>query len=67
MPLYFLKLYNLTPLPPLKNIAFKFSFQLNQVSYEKTVDVIFLSLYIKLFISCFYIYCKRIYIFLFPL
>lgn len=41
MPLYFLKLYNLTPLPPLKNIAFKFSFQLNQVSYEKTVDVIF--------------------------
>lgn len=41
MPLYFLKLYNLTPLPPLKNIAFKFSFQLNQVSYEKTVDVFF--------------------------
>lgn len=43
MPLYFLKLYNLTPPPPppLKNIAFKFSFQLNQVSYEKTVDVIF--------------------------
>lgn len=41
MPLYFLKLYNLTPLPPLKNIAFKFSFQLNQVSYEKTVDVNF--------------------------
>lgn len=47
MPLYFLKLYNLTPPPPhpphwkILHLDFfiKFSFQLNQVSYEKTVDV----------------------------
>lgn len=49
MPLYFLKLYNLTPPPPTPHIEkyciwiflIKFSFQLNQVSYEKTVDVNF--------------------------